>query len=367
MKPLIRLDRIQYAEQAYISLSFDSGHNLLPHVQKIPRVTFLTSIKTWAVPESVFRLSVCFDILKAVAYLDYSRLREKTSAADVEVVEGRKEMPAVTAYRKWLEHRRYSPSTVKTYVGALQVFLQYFGDRDIETLNNEDVILFMHDRIVGQQLSFSYQNQVVNAIRLFFREIVRSNIEPEQLQRPRREHKLPHVLSRREVKLLLGSIRNVKHRCMLSLIYACGLRRGEMLRLRPSDIDSDRQLLIIRQAKGYKDRMVPLTPRIIEMLRDYFRVYKPKTWLFEGQVVGEPYGERSIQLVLRQAVDAAGIKKPVTLHWLRHSYATHLLESGTDLRYIQTLLGHKSSKTTEIYTHVSEHSIQKIRSPFDDL
>jgi integrase/recombinase XerD len=370
MKPVIRLVPIRYDDRAYIGLSFEAGHDLPAHIQKIPHVAFLTPIKTWAIALEHFHLPSFFARAKAFAWVDYTLLRKAASPPPEESEKAetyREETVPVVEFRRWLEHRRYSPSTVKTYLGALQVFLQHFGDRDIESLSNEDVIAFMHERIVGKKLSFSYQNQLVNAIRLFFREVVHSRIETEQLQRPRREHKLPHVLSRREVKQILESVRNPKHRCMLSLIYACGLRRGELLRLKPADVDSDRHFLIIRQGKGYKDRLVPLTPRILDMLREYYRMYRPETWLFEGQVAGQPYGERSIQMVLRHAVEAAGIRKPVTLHWLRHSYATHLLESGTDLRYIQTLLGHKSSKTTEIYTHVSEHSIQKIRSPFDDL
>ena len=154
---------------------------------------------------------------------------------------------------------------------------------------------------------------------------------------------------------------------MLSLIYACGLRRSEILNLKPENIDSERHLLIIINAKGKKDRVVPISDKVIEMLREYYRKYRPKGWLFEGQNAGEQYSETSLQKVLKNGIAAAKIKKPATLHTLRHSYATHLLESGTDLRYIQELLGHKSSKTTEIYTHVTEKSLLKIKSPFDDL
>ena len=154
---------------------------------------------------------------------------------------------------------------------------------------------------------------------------------------------------------------------MLSLIYACGLRRSELLNLSLSDVLSDRNVLFIRQSKGKKDRVIPISNKIIEMLRTYYKAYKPKVWLFEGQNAGERYSERSLQLVLKQALKKAGNTKPVSLHWLRHSYATHLLESGTDLRYIQELLGHNSSKTTEIYTHVTTKSLQQIRSPFDEL
>jgi integrase/recombinase XerD len=144
------------------------------------------------------------------------------------------------------------------------------------------------------------------------------------------------------------------------------MRRSELLNLSTQDIDSKRLIVIIRQAKGKKDRIVPLSPKLLEMLRDYFRAYRPKRYLFEGQS-GDRYSEKSLESVLTQALQRAGIDKPVSLHWLRHSYATHLLENGTDLRSIQELLGHKSSKTTEIYTHVSTRHIQNIRSPFDDL
>ena len=134
-----------------------------------------------------------------------------------------------------------------------------------------------------------------------------------------------------------------------------------------TDIDSKRNLIIIRQAKGRKDRIAPLSLKVLELLRSYFEAYKPKFWLFEGQDKNSKYDERSLASVLRQALEKSKINKPVTLHWLRHSYATHLLENGTDLRYIQEILGHSSSKTTEIYTHVSNKSIQKIVSPFDTL
>jgi len=177
------------------------------------------------------------------------------------------------------------------------------------------------------------------------------------------------------VKAILHAHQNIKHRAMLSLIYACGLRRSELLNLKLQDtstslsagIDSSRGMLRVNQGKGRKDRMVPISEKILELLREYYRYEKPSVYLFEGTKQGQTYSPTSLQEVLKSAVKKAGIKKPVTLHWLRHSYATHLLESGTDLRYIQELLGHNSSKTTEIYTHVSQKSLQKIRSPFDDL
>ena len=270
-------------------------------------------------------------------------------------------------FGQWMEHKRYSASTVETYAQAIAVFLRFISPKTSAEAINEDMQRFVNHYMIPRGLSFSYQNQAINAAKLFFRLIHGSAIITEQLERPRREHKLPNVLSKEEIKAILGASQNQKHRAMLSLIYACGLRRGELLNLKPANIDSKRHLLLILNAKGKKDRVVPISDKVIEMLRAYFTIYRPKVWLFEGQYAGEQYSETSVQEVLKYSVKKVGIKKPVTLHWLRHSYATHLLEAGTDLRYIQELLGHKSSKTTEIYTHVSEKSLQKISSPFDNL
>ena len=216
-------------------------------------------------------------------------------------------------------------------------------------------------------LSSSYQNQIVNSIKLYFKTCRDTKIEIDKIHRPKRAKALPNVLSKEEVKKILDAHSNLKHKAMLSMIYSCGLRRSELLNLKFSDIDSKRNIVLLKNAKGKKDRIAPLSPKILAMLRTYYKEYKPKNWLFEGQKQGEQYSEKSLQSVLKQALQKVGITKPVTLHWLRHSYATHLLESGTDLRYIQELLGHSSSKTTEIYTHVSTKNIQQIKSPFDDL
>lgn len=230
-----------------------------------------------------------------------------------------------------------------------------------------DLIRYVQAYIIPNKLSYSFQNQTVNASKLFFREIIKSRIDVETFERPRAQHALPNVLSKEEVKAILDATTNPKHKAMLSLIYACGLRRSEILNLLPSHIDSKRSLLIVKQSKGKKDRIVPISDKTINMLREYYKSYRPQTWLFEGQIPGEQYSEESLAKILKKACRLAKITKPVTPHWLRHSYATHLLEAGTDLRYIQELLGHSSSKTTEIYTHVSTKNIQQIKSPFDDL
>ncbi|MCA6438200.1 MAG: site-specific integrase [Bacteroidetes bacterium] len=273
----------------------------------------------------------------------------------------------VELFKKWMLSRRYSEQTIHTYVGAITVFLNYYADVPIEELTNTHVINFNHSYVIKNKLSVSYQNQISGAIKLFFSTVEDKKMVTEKIHRPKKEQRLPKVMSKEEVKLILTAKHNLKHKTMLSLIYSCGLRCGELLNLMLKDVDSKRHFLNIIQAKGHKDRLVPLSEKTITMLRDYYQVYKPKRWLFEGQVTGEPYDARSLQQVLKQALRLANINKPYTLHCLRHSYATHLLEGGTDLRYIQELLGHKSSRTTEIYTHVSRSSLQKIVSPFDTL
>lgn len=273
----------------------------------------------------------------------------------------------ILKFKYWMREKRYSENSQRVYCDALNVFFGFFHDKPIHKIGNRDIVRFMHEYILKNSYSGTYQNQIINAVKLFYRKNLNHEICIEEIERPRREHKLPNVLSKQEVAKILSVHWNTKHKSMLSLIYACGLRRSELLFLKPTDIDSGRHLLIIRNGKGKKDRVVPLSGKIIQMLREYYKRYRPVQWLFEGDKPGVQYSEGSLQQVFKQALKKAGIKKPATLHWLRHSFATHLLESGTDLRYIQELLGHKSSRTTEIYTHVSEKSLQNIKSPFEDL
>ena len=204
----------------------------------------------------------------------------------------------------------------------------------------------------------------MNALKLYFKTIHEKNIDIDKIHRPKREKVLPNVLSKEEVFKIIDLTKNLKHKTLLALIYSAGLRISEALAMKPNDIDSARMLIHIKNAKGKKDRYTLLSEKILLLLREYYTIYKPKEYLFEGQFGGQ-YSSRSAQTILKEAVKRAGINKPVSLHTLRHSFATHLLESGTDLRYIQDLLGHSSPKTTMIYTHVSSTSLKKIKNPFD--
>ena len=338
---------IMYKGKSRISLAFGYNTELIKQVNSIDDAQWSANLRIWHLPDTQEN-RVAFGI----------QLKNELSNVHIE---------KTLQFIRWMRSKRYSENTLKTYSDALKSFLVFFSHKPIETITNGDVIAFNNDFILKHNLSASYQNQVVNAIKLFFRTIENTIINVELIHRPKRPKVLPNVLSKEEIKLILNAHSNLKHKAMLSLIYSCGLRRSELLNLKPADIDSKRNIVIIKQAKGKKDRIVPLSSKILMLLRNYYIAYRPKTWLFEGQSENMQYDGRSLSNVLKQALEKAKIKKPVSLHWLRHSYATHLLENGTDLRYIQEILGHSSSKTTEIYTHVSTKSIQQIKSPFDDL
>jgi len=329
----------------------------------------------WYIQDAQFKLNEFIAIFKNLAYTDYSALnREKSSVVTAPgCLNIRTRLLAdeivsqIATFKGWMQQKRYSPNTIRTYIDAVQTFFKYYHRKHPEDITNVDLDEFNSNYVLRNGYSVSFQNQVINGVKLFYTRTYSRRFEVEKVERPRREHKLPNVLSKEEIAALLAAPANLKHRTMLSLIYACGLRRSELLNLKPEQVDSKRHLLLIINAKGKRDRVVPISDKLISLLREYYKIYKPKAWLFEGMTAGTKYSEKSIQSVLKQALKQAEIRKPVTLHWLRHSYATHLLESGTDLRYIQELLGHKSSKTTEIYTHVCEKSLQKIKSPYDDL
>ena len=340
---------IQHKGEKRIAVYFEKNVALIARIKKLEGSRWSQSLQAWHLPDTAE---------------NRERFQIAPHSHSLPSAEGTIQMEK---FKQWLRSKRYSESTITNYSEALKSFLVFFREKPIAEITNEDVIIYNNNYILQNKLSASYQNQIVNAIKLFFKTIRETKIEIDKIHRPKRSKLLPNVLSKEEIKLILNAHSNIKHKTMLSLIYSCGLRRSELLHLKPADIDSHRGIVIIRQSKGKKDRIAPLSPKILEMLREYYLGYKPKMWLFEGQNESTKYDERSLSNVLKQALTKSRISKPVSLHWLRHSYATHLLESGTDLRYIQELLGHSSSKTTEIYTHVSTKSLQQIKSPFDDL
>lgn len=270
------------------------------------------------------------------------------------------------AYANLLMQKRYSPNTQKTYLGYFSDFCENFPFKDINYISKDEIDHYILDLIRTKNISPSQQNQRINAIKFYYEKVLGRDKEYYDIHRPRKEHHLPKVLSKNEIKRMIQSCKNIKHRCIVMLLYSAGLRRSELLDLQIGDIDSRRMLIMIKDAKGNKDRVTLLSENLLSMLRDYYKKYKPKKYLFEGPG-GKKYSASSVANILKHATLKAGIRKNVTPHMLRHSFATHLLEQGTDLRYIQELLGHRSSKTTEIYTHVSRKTISNIQNPMDDM
>lgn len=269
-------------------------------------------------------------------------------------------------FKDFMTRRRYSHRTIEVYTSLVGSYLSVLKNRNPDELTDEDIGRYISRFYVNAGHSRSYQNQAVNALKLYYRAEYNREIGQVVTLRPKREHKLPNVLSQKEVQSILGYFTNSKHKTIFYLIYSGGLRISEVTSLKLTDIDSKRGVIRIRESKGAKDREVPLSQKALEQLRVYYKKYKPSEYLFEGQFGGQ-YSTRSIQTLFRKALKTCGIKKKATVHTLRHSYATHLLENGTDLRIIQELLGHKSSKTTEIYTHVSLQTKQRIPNPLDQL
>jgi len=269
-------------------------------------------------------------------------------------------------YLKTLTLRKYSERTISTYLCLFGMFKDHYQKKPLNEITDEEIREYLLHLTTNKNVSDSYLNQAVNSIKFYYEKVLGRPRNEYYLQRPRLSRKLPEILSMEEVALILRAVSNIKHRCILFLIYSGGLRLGEVINLRVKDIDSARMTMKVRQGKGKKDRYTLLSDKALELLRVYFRQYRPKIWLFEGED-GSRYSYRSVQEIFYKAVRKSGVKKHATVHTLRHSFATHLLESGTDIRYIQELLGHSNIKTTLIYSHVTRRGLGGIRSPLDSL
>ena len=273
---------------------------------------------------------------------------------------------AITALEQMLMLKRYSRRTIKSYKNSLRQFIMHYNDIKPSQITRKQINAYIMQLIRDKHITESYQNQIACAIKIFYCEVLDQSEKVEGLVQAKRPQKIPQVLTEGEVTRLLRSVDNLKHRCILMLIYSAGLRLGELTNLKLTDIQADEHRIFVRDGKGKKDRCTILAGKTEQMLRTYLVLFKPVHWLFEG-ADGGAYSDRSVQAIFTAAKERSRINPLATVHTLRHSFATHLLEKGVDLRYIQDLLGHESSKTTEIYTHITKKSWDKIKSPLDDL
>lgn len=274
-------------------------------------------------------------------------------------------MSTMNRFRKALILKRYSPRTIDSYTNAVRTALREMGLRSADQLTDASFEAYMLFK-VESGISASWQRMIVASVALYANLVLHRQLKVDHLYPSRRESKLPNVLSKQDVKALFDVTDNIKHKAILMTIYSAGLRLNELVSHKLADIDSKRMVMTVRAGKGKKDREVMLSEALLPILRSHAKLHQPKIYLFEGQA-GGPYSARSVQQVLKSALHRAGIRQKASIHTLRHSFATHLLESGTDIRFIQEFLGHQSIKTTEIYTHVSTVTKSKIRSPLDSM
>ena len=369
----ITLTHLLIGDKRCIGLKYYANRALNILVQELNGIARSKDFNMFYGPNTKKNLDQIFGVFRGVAWIDtkyffqYSRSKKLNETFDASWVAHRDRLDDYRCcpdqYLKKLELKGYANNTVKSYVSCFEAFMNYYHDKDIDSLNEVEIRMYLHF-LVKCDRSHSYINQAINSIKFYYEIVLGMPNRLYLLERPRKKRKLPVILAKSEVVKLIEATNNLKHRCVISLLYSAGLRRGELLNLKLEDIDSKRMLIRVVDAKGNKDRYTLLSEKTLVDLRAYYKEYRPSSYLFEGQVKAQ-YSANSVGNVIAQAVIKAGIKTKVTAHTLRHSFATHLLENGTDLRYIQLLLGHSSSKTTEIYTHVATSSFNMIKNPLD--
>jgi integrase/recombinase XerD len=368
MKPKIILKKSFYYGQPIFKIEFPLANEEIKQlVKQIPERkwckegSFLYTRNDAEILKDIFRLA------KGIAFVDTTHVFNKTKVQKQKEQYEYSKGIVPKKYLQVLEERRYSINTINTYCHLFSMFIGYFKNRVLKEINKKEIEDYIHVLIRTRNISHSTQNQIINAVKFYYEKVLHNDRTVYEINRPKKERRIPEILSKGEVIRILSNTNNLKHRCILALIYSAGLRIGEALNMKPSDVDLTRKTLFVKQAKGKKDRITTLSNHIIPLLLEYVEEYKPATYLFEGLNEGQ-YSRQSIGNIFRRACKKAGIHKTgLRVHTLRHSFATHLLENGIDIRYIQSLLGHGSIKTTEIYTHVSTEAISKIKSPLDSI
>ena len=375
LEKTITLDHLRHRgiQNIRIDFKFDSELNEL--AKSLP-ARWSYSNKCWYLENTEENVKRIFFVFKNKAWVDITKLKarqelfpktikQKTIAAQKNFSKLPKETEEkINEFKKYLTSIRYSDRTVENYVDMISSFLGFHAAKPVEQIINADVEKFNYEHILKNNYSVSYQRQVISALKLFYSRIGIKALRMDELERPKRSYRLPTVLSAEEVMSVLKCIPNLKHKAIIACIYSSGLRISELLNMQIKDIDVDRMQIMIRRAKGNKDRVVGLSKMFLIILKRYAEAYKPVDYLFNGEDGGK-YSAESVRKILRRACIKAGITKKVTPHVLRHSFATHTLESGVDLRYVQELLGHSRPETTMIYTHVTQKKLTSIKSPLD--
>lgn len=338
-----------------LKVAFNYQQIIVDKIKTVGGFRWDPDIKCWVATYEKARLDETLQVFKGQNVVILDKVKKNSAKTEYESY--------LIGMENELKLAGYSMRTRKNYMHHIKRYLEYINC-PIEGTEEKirSYLLVLIDEI---KVSSTYHNQAVSALKFFYHRVLNIPNAVGCVPRPKKEFKLPIVLSRDEVFKIFNSVSNPKHKAILMLIYSAGLRVSEVVSLRPEDVDVDRKMIYIRSAKGNKDRYTLLSEKALDVLNNYKNKYVLEDYLFPGQKEGDHISVRSVEHIFGEAATKGGIKKKATVHTLRHSFATHLLESGTDLRYIQELLGHKSSKTTEIYTHVSEKDICRIKSPLD--
>jgi site-specific recombinase XerD len=365
----ITLKHLLINQNKCIGIKFSNNKVILALVESLPEIEWSQEFGMFYLKNTKTNLDLIFQTFYGVAWVNTNFFfKDKIINPDNPdlnlenyrnrmLKEGLKACPE--SYLLKLELKKYAANTVKNYVSCFEAFINFYPEKDPITLNEIDIRKYLQ-KLIQEGKSNSYINLAVNSIKFYYEVVHGMPNRFYDIERPRKEKQLPEVLSKEEIVKIMNHTSNIKHTSIVGLLYSSGLRRSELLNLKVTDIDSKRMVVKIKSAKGNKDRISILSPSILKDLQSYYKKYRPTKYLFEGQN-GNKYSASSVLAIVTTSAKKAGINKKVTPHMLRHSFATHLLENGTDIRHIQLLLGHSSTKTTEIYTHVANRSFMEIK------
>ena len=368
--PKLQLINLTHKGRQNLGLKFKYNEDLLTIVRKIPLAKWSKTHRLWYMPLSSDNISLVKKRFCNVAEIKNKGLRKQTDTNGA-ISKPERQLNAtqkkiLNNFYKYLRGKRYSKSTIDTYTFYIADLIEFHNSKGVENITNRDIELFIETVFINRNYSISTQRQFISAVKVFKAFYPEIELNEMHLVRPKKSKKIPTVLSQNEVLDLIRCTKNLKHRAIITLLYSCGLRVSELINLKLTDINIDRKQLHVKNSKGRKDRLVSLADSFLPLLSNYYLSYNPKTYFVEGANGGK-YSAESIRQFIKRSCKSANISKTVTPHTLRHSYATHLLENGTDIRYIQSLLGHSRPETTMIYTHVQRKDLMKITNPLDTI
>lgn len=362
-KLILKIIPIVHRDYSSLLLKFKYNDKLISLAKSIG-CTWSSSKRGWYISYSKENIQLINNAFKDNANIDFSEIKIKS--LQPKKVKTPVKVTIPKEYLDLLIRKRYSENTIKVYTSLFREFIRYYHDIDPKDITEEEIRKYQDYLVTKKNISISTQNQAINAIKFYYEKVLGKAKRDFYIERPIKEKKLPEIISERELLQILKVTDNIKHKSIIAVLYSSGVRRGELINLRIKDVDFDKKIIFVRAGKGKKDRTTILADHTALVLHKYLKLFKPNYWLFEG-IKRKQYSGNSIGLILKKASIKAGLNKIVRPHMLRHSFATHMLEQGVDLRYIQTLLGHGSPKTTQIYTRVTSYSLAKIKSPFDSI